>query len=42
MDERRDLAIVVLGFVAATCLAVFFLGSAQPSGTVIARLFASL
>ena len=42
MDERRDFAIIVLGLVAAACLAVFFFGVAHPSGTIIARLVASL
>lgn len=42
MDERCDLAIIVLGLVVATCLAVFFLGAAHPSGTIIARLVTPL
>jgi hypothetical protein len=41
MDERRDLAILVLSLVAATCLAVFFftpLGAASRTPEQLAQL----
>ena len=39
MDERSDLAIIVLILFAFTCLAVFFLEAAHPQGGIIAMLF---
>jgi hypothetical protein len=36
MDERRDVAIIALVLFAVTCLAIFFLKVAQPSGGIAA------
>ena len=42
MDERRDLAVVALVLVALSCLAIFFLKVAHPSGGLVAMLFQQL
>ena len=42
MDERRDVAIIALVVVAATCLTIFFLKVAQPSGGIVDMLFPQL
>jgi hypothetical protein len=39
MDERRDVAIIALVLVAVTCLTIFFLKVAQPSGGIVDMLF---
>ena len=39
MHDERDVAIIVLALVAATCLIVFFLKLAEPSGGVVEMLF---
>ena len=39
MDERRDIAIITLVFVAAACLAIFFLKIGHPTGAIFAMLF---
>jgi len=42
MDERRDVAIIALVVVAVTCLTIFFLKVAQPSGGLVDILFPRL
>jgi hypothetical protein len=42
MDERRDVAILALALFAATCLAIFLLKVAQPTGELVAALFPQL
>lgn len=42
MDERRDVAIIALVLFAATCLALFFLEVARPTGGIVAMLFPQL
>lgn len=42
IDERRDVAIVVLALFVVTCLAIFFLRVAQPTGGLVSMLFAQL
>jgi hypothetical protein len=42
MEERRDVAVVALVLVAVSCLAIFFLKVAQPTGGLVAMLFAQL
>ena len=42
MDERRDVAVIALLMVAVTCLAIFFLKVAQPSGGIVDMLFPQL
>ena len=42
MDERRDLAVVALVLVALSCLAIFFLKVAHPSGGLVTMLFQQL
>jgi hypothetical protein len=42
MDERRDVAVIALVLVAVTCLTIFFLKIAQPSGGLVDMLFPHL
>ena len=42
MDDRRDVAIIALILVAATCLTIFFLKVAQPAGGIVELLFPQL
>jgi len=42
MDERRDVAVIALVLVAVSCLAIFLLKVAHPSGGLVAMLFPQL
>jgi hypothetical protein len=42
MDERRDVAVIALMLLAITCLTIFFLKVAQPSGGIVDMLFPEL
>jgi hypothetical protein len=42
MEERRDVAVIALVLVAVTCLTIFFLKVAQPSGGIVDILFPQL
>ncbi len=42
MDERRDVAVIALLVIAVTCLTIFFLKVAQPSGGIVDMLFPQL
>ncbi|HET7875059.1 MAG TPA: hypothetical protein VFN71_05995 [Methylomirabilota bacterium] len=42
MDDRRDIAVIALILVAATCLTIFFLKVAQPTGGLVELLFPHL
>ena len=42
MDERRDVAVIALVLVALSCLAIFLLKVAQPTGGLVAMLFPQL
>jgi hypothetical protein len=39
MDDQRDVAVVALALIAATCLAIFFLQVAEPTSALFALLF---
>lgn len=39
MHDERDVAIIVLTLVVATCLAIFFLKVAEPTGGLVELLF---
>jgi len=39
MDDRRDVALIAFILVAATCLTIFFLKVAQPTGGIVELLF---
>lgn len=42
MDDRRDVALIARILVAATCLTIFFLKVAQPTGGIVELLFPQL
>ena len=39
MDDHRDVAIIVLAVLVATCLIIFVLEIAQPTGRLVEALF---
>jgi hypothetical protein len=42
MHDERDVAIIVLALVIATCLTLFFLEVAEPTGALVALLFSGV
>ena len=42
MDDRRDVAVIALILVVATCLTIFFLKVAKPTGGIVELLFPQL